>query len=95
MANSVSMRFNRKGKMAILKSPGVKLRLKMHCDNIKRRADAMSESGVANYQVVIDTHSVAAHGHVWARDAATIASNAKHDALVQQLAKEGGVTMHE
>ena len=95
MSSDVQVKFNRDGKVSVLRGPGVRARLKIHCDNIKRRADAMSESGVADYTVVVDAHSVSAHGHVWAKDAATIASNKKHDALVKCLSEEPGVTMHE
>lgn len=95
MSSDVQIKFNREGKLSVLKGPGVRLRIKAHCENIKHRAEAMSESGVADYTVVVDTHSVSAHGHVWAKDAPTIASNLKHDALVKALSEEPGVSMHE
>jgi hypothetical protein len=95
MASNVQIKFDRQGKCDILTSPGTKALLLLHAQNVKKKAERMSESGMANYTVVIDEHKVSAHAHTWARDAATIASNKKHDALVRSLANEPGVTMHD
>lgn len=85
MADISGIKINRQAAREIMKMPAVRADLVARGQRIARNAEAMSESGNARYDVVAKNLEVSAHVFVQTADAASIASNAKHNSLVKSV----------
>lgn len=85
MADISGIKINGQAAREIMKMPAVRADLVARGQRIARNAEAMSESGNARYDVVAKNLEVSAHVFVQTADAASIASNAKHNSLVKSV----------
>ena len=85
MAAISGLKINGQAAREIMKRPAVRADLVARGQRIARNAEGMSESGNARYGVVAKNLEVSAHVFVQTADAASIASNAKHNSLVKSV----------
>ena len=85
MADISGLKINGQAAREIMKMPAVRADLVARGQRIARNAEGMSEGGNARYDVVAKNLEVSAHVFVQTADAASIASNAKHNSLVKSV----------
>ena len=85
MADISGIKINRQSAREMMKMPAVRADLVARGQRIARNAECMSESAKARYDVVAKNLEVSAHVFVQTADAASIASNAKHNSLVKSI----------
>lgn len=85
MADISGLKINGQAAREIMKMPAVRADLVARGQRIARNAEGMSESGNARYGVVAKNLEVSVHVFVQTADAASIASNAKHNSLVKSV----------
>ena len=85
MAEIYGLKINRAGARDVMKSAGVAADLEARGMRIAEAAEGMSQSGEALFDVKVKDLRVSTHVFVETTDAASMASNAKHNSLVRSI----------